>query len=82
MAKLYNKDKNVLDAAIERLEFVFDRFQTVCVSLSGGKDSTVLFHLAYEIAQRRGRILHILIIDLEGQYKATIDHLSDLVKLP
>jgi predicted phosphoadenosine phosphosulfate sulfurtransferase len=82
MAKIYNRDKNVLDAAIERLNLVFDSFETVCISLSGGKDSTVLFHLAHQIAQERGRKLHVLIIDLEGQYQLTIDHLQELVALP
>lgn len=82
MAKLYNPEKNVLDAATERLNLVFDEFETVCISLSGGKDSTVLFHLAHKIAQERGRVLHVLIIDLEGQYKLTIDHLKELVSLP
>lgn len=82
MAKKYNLDKTVYQAAIERIQQVFDLFESVCVSLSGGKDSTVLFHLAYDEAQRRGKVLHVLIIDLEGQYKLTIDHLKDLVQLP
>lgn len=67
MSKLFNPAKSVLDAAIERLNLVFDQFETVCISLSGGKDSTVLFHLAHAIAKERGRTLHVLIIDLEGQ---------------
>ncbi len=82
MAKLFNRDKSVLQAAQERLSLVFDQFPTVCISLSGGKDSTVLFHLSYEEAQRRGVDLHVLIIDLEGQYKLTIDHLEEMVQLP
>ncbi len=82
MPKLYNPEKNVYDAAIERLNLVFDNFETVCISLSGGKDSTVLFHLAHKIAQERGKKLHVLIIDLEGQYQLTIEHLEELVQLP
>lgn len=82
MPKIFDRDKNVFEAANERLNLVFDGFETVCISLSGGKDSTVLFHLAHKIAQERGRKLHVLIIDLEGQYKLTIDHLKDLVALP
>jgi predicted phosphoadenosine phosphosulfate sulfurtransferase len=82
MAKIFNRDKSVLEAAIGRLNLVFDSFETVCISLSGGKDSTVLFHLAHAIAQERDRKLHVLIIDLEGQYQLTIDHLKELVSLP
>jgi predicted phosphoadenosine phosphosulfate sulfurtransferase len=73
---------NVYDAAIERLNLVFDEFERVCVSFSGGKDSSVLFQLAYEIAQKRGRELGVLFIDLEGQYKVTIDHVEEIVCLP
>jgi predicted phosphoadenosine phosphosulfate sulfurtransferase len=80
--KIFNVDKNVLIAAQERLAFVFDNFEHVCISLSGGKDSTVLFHLAYEEAQRRGVALQVLIIDLEGQYRLTIEHLHELVDRP
>lgn len=80
--KIYDPDKNVLQAAQERLAKVFDMFEVVCISLSGGKDSTALFHLAYEEAQRRGVPLHVLIIDLEGQYRVTIEHLMDLCSRP
>jgi predicted phosphoadenosine phosphosulfate sulfurtransferase len=82
MAKIFDPKKSVLEAANERLNLVFDSFETVCISLSGGKDSTVLFHLAHAIAQERDRKLHVLIIDLEGQYQLTIDHLKELVALP
>lgn len=82
MGKIYDSTKNVLTAAQERLKLVFDNFQTVCISLSGGKDSTVLFHLAYEEAQSRDVDLHVLIIDLEGQYSLTIEHLIELCDRP
>ena len=38
--KIY-KNKNVYDAAIERLNFIFDEFDKICVSFSGGKDNRV-----------------------------------------
>ena len=47
--------ENVLRAATGRIEWLFDTFSSVCLSLSGGKDSTVLFHLLAEEARRRGR---------------------------
>src|SRR5690606_12703832 len=64
---------NVLDAARERIRFVFDRFEVICVSYSGGKDSTVLLNLALEEARRRDRIIDVLFIDLEAQYRCTIE---------
>ncbi|EEE1598510.1 hypothetical protein CEW29_004073 [Salmonella enterica subsp. enterica serovar Oslo] len=45
--------ENVLRVAQGRLEWVFDTFEHVCLSFSGGKDSTVLFHLLSAVARRK-----------------------------
>jgi predicted phosphoadenosine phosphosulfate sulfurtransferase len=66
--------QNVLSAARERIAWVFDTFPNVYVSFSGGKDSTVMLHLAAEEARRRRRRIGILFIDMEGQYLETIRH--------
>lgn len=68
--------KSVLEAAIERIEFTFDHFEKVYVSFSGGKDSTVMLHLVAAEALKRKRKIGLLFIDLEGQYKCTIDHIQ------
>jgi predicted phosphoadenosine phosphosulfate sulfurtransferase len=51
------------------------------VSFSGGKDSTVMLHLVMAEAIKRGRRVGVLIIDLEAQYKATVDNLQACVDL-
>lgn len=68
---------NVLEAAHERIRYVFDRFDVVCVSYSGGKDSTVLLDLARREAKRRGRQIHVLFIDLEAQYQETVRQVEE-----
>ena len=73
--------KNVLEAARERVAYVFDSFPKVYVSFSGGKDSTCMLHLVMHEAIRRKRKVGILFIDLEGQYKLTIDHINECCKL-
>jgi predicted phosphoadenosine phosphosulfate sulfurtransferase len=67
---------NVLEAARERISYTFDNFDKVYVSFSGGKDSTVMLHLVAEEARKRGVKFGLLFIDLEGQYKMTIDHIQ------
>lgn len=69
-------DINVLQAAQQRIATVFDHFELVVVSFSGGKDSTVLLELARREAVRRGRQVHALFIDLEAQYRLTIEHVE------
>lgn len=65
---------NVYDAAVERIKWTFDNFEKVYLSFSAGKDSTVMIHLAAKEARERGVKFGCLIVDLEGQYKMTIEH--------
>lgn len=65
---------NVYDAAVERTRWTFDNFEKVYMSFSAGKDSTVMLHIAAEIAREKGKKFGLLLVDLEGQYKLTIEH--------
>lgn len=65
---------NVLEAAKNRISWTFDNFERIYVSFSAGKDSTTMLHLVAEEAQKRNRKIGVLLVDLEGQYKLTIDH--------
>lgn len=68
------KKQNVYDAAVERIERLFDEFDTVCVSWSGGKDSTVALHMTLEVAERRGRLpIPVLFVDQEAEWSCVID---------
>lgn len=69
-------NKSVYAAAKERIEKTFDLFEKVYVSFSGGKDSTVMLHMVMAEAEKRCRTVGVLIIDLEAQYKDTIDHIK------
>jgi len=72
---------NVLQAARERISWVFDNFPRIYVSFSGGKDSTVMLHLVMDEAIKRGKNVGVLFVDLEGQYKLTIDHISECLDM-
>ena len=73
MPKNYLKE-NVLIKAEERIKYVFDNFNKIIVSYSGGKDSTVMLHMVMDEAIKRKRKVAVMFIDLEGQYKLTIEH--------
>ena len=51
MPKIY-LEKNVLDAALDRLETIFERFEHVYFSVSAGKDSSVMVQLANIVAKK------------------------------
>lgn len=70
---------DVLTASRQRLEWVFDTFEQVCVSFSGGKDSTVLFHLTAEVARQKRRTFVVLFIDWEAQFSYTIMHIEQML---
>lgn len=69
---------NVLDAAIARIAKVFDDFPRIYLSFSAGKDSGVMMHLVLAEAQRRNRKVGVLFIDLEAQYRMTIDYAREM----
>ena len=71
---------DVLTAAKQRIEWTFDNFEKITVSFSGGKDSTVMFHLVADEAMKRGRKFAVMIVDLEAQYSATIEHMYNMVE--
>jgi predicted phosphoadenosine phosphosulfate sulfurtransferase len=74
-------NKNVLQAAKKRISAIFDNFPKIYISFSGGKDSTVMTHLVLEEAIKRNRKVGLLIIDLEAQYEATINHIEEIIDL-
>lgn len=71
---------DVLHAAQERTAYLFDNFGRLYVSFSGGKDSTVMMHIVADEARSRGVRFGVLVVDLEGQYKLTIDHIESVVR--
>lgn len=77
--KKYQKD-NVLEASRKRISKIFDDFERIYVSFSGGKDSTVMLHLVLDEAIKRNRKVGVLLIDLEAQYSDTISHARQMVE--
>jgi len=81
--KMTNKiylQENVLEASKKRISNVFDNFEKYYISFSGGKDSSVMTHLVLDEAKKRNKKVGLLIIDLEAQYKETINHLREIIE--
>lgn len=72
--------QNVLEAAEKRMDIIFSEFEKVYVSFSAGKDSGVMVQLALEAAKRHNKLpLSVLFVDLEAQYKHTIDFAKEIM---
>ena len=65
--------EDVLTAAKKRIEYLFDNYDNIQLSFSGGKDSTVLFHLINEEAKKRNRKFYLFFLDQEAEYEGTIE---------
>lgn len=80
--RIYLQD-TVLEAAKRRLGWVFDEFPNVVCNVSGGKDSTVLFHLALEVAREKDRLpLKVLWIDQEAEWASTVEIVREWMHHP
>lgn len=77
--KVYG-NKNVYEAAQERIQYIFDEFEHICVSFSGGKDSGTVLNLCIDEARKRKRRIGVLFIDLEAFYQKTIEFVERMFK--
>lgn len=76
--KIYNKDKSVYDAAMERFKIIFDKYpdEKIIINFSGGKDSSIVLYLAIEYARAHGRKFNVLFLDQELEHQITIDYIE------
>lgn len=80
--RIYNS-KNVMEAARERIEYLFDEFPNVVVGFSGGKDSTVALNLSIEVARAKGRLpVRVIFIDQEAEWATVIRYVRSVMDRP
>ena len=80
--KIYSK-KTVIEAAYERINYLFDEFPNVVIGFSGGKDSTVILNLALKVARERNRLpLSVIWIDQEAEWQGTVDYAKKVFQNP
>ena len=77
-----NGKDDVLTAARKRVAYLFDNYDNIQLSFSGGKDSTVLFHLLNEEAKKRNRKFRLFFLDQEAEYQGTIDMVNWAMRQP
>lgn len=82
MGRKYNKNKNVYDATQERIKFVFDNFERIYVSFSGGKDSGIMLNLFIEYIRKNklNRKIGVMTLDNEANYTDSYNFMHDIIQ--
>ena len=75
-----NRKENVLEASLERIRFLYEEFDQVVVSFSGGKDSTVILNLALTVAREKNKLpVPVVFVDQEAEWQGTIDYVKEVM---
>lgn len=71
-------EKNVYEACMERLHFIFEEFDNILVSFSGGKDSGLLLNLVLDFRKKYypDRQIGVFHQDFEAQYTVTTQYIE------
>lgn len=82
MKRVYNPELNVYDASIERLDFIFENFERIYLSFSGGKDSGVMLNLILDYMKERGikRKIGVQIFDNEANYEMSMEFMYRMIE--
>lgn len=70
---------NVYDKTQQRIKFLFDEFDNIYVSFSGGKDSGVLLNLCIDYIRKNNlnRKIGVFHLDYEAQYEMTTNYVNE-----
>lgn len=80
--KIY-QNKDVFNAALDRIRYIFDEFPNVIVNFSGGKDSTTILELSLIVAREKNRLpLKVLWLDQEAELQATVEYADRTFRRP
>ena len=71
-------EKNVHEAFLERMDFIFEEFENIFVSFSGGKDSGLLLDMVLDFQKKYypNRKIGVFHQDFEAQYSYTTDYVE------
>ena len=79
--RLY-KQNTVYEEGLKRIRYLFDEFDEIVVSVSGGKDSDVVFNLSLQVAKEKNRLpLNVMFIDQEAELQSTIDMITTIMEM-
>lgn len=74
--------QNVYEASIQRMKFIFDNFEKIYLSFSGGKDSGVMLNLALQYMRENkiNRKIGIMVLDNEANYNLSLEFMHSILE--
>jgi len=81
MKRVY-KEIDVYEATQERFKFLFDNFERIYLSFSGGKDSGVMLNLLIKYMRENGITdkIGVQILDNEANYEYSLKFMREIIK--
>lgn len=78
----YNKSKNVYEATLERIEFIFSNFSRIYISFSGGKDSGCMLNIMIDYIRKHkiSKKVGIMILDNEANYDYSLVFMHNILE--
>ncbi len=74
---------NVFDAALNRIRYLYDEFDEIHCSHSGGKDSEIVFNLMKIVARERNRLpVEVMFLDQEAELTNTVVRMREIQSRP
>lgn len=75
--------QTVVEAALDRIRWLFEEFKHPVINVSGGKDSTVIFHLCLQVAKEMDLLpMRVLFVDQEAEWEMVIEHIRNIMGHP
>lgn len=83
MGKKQAVERSCLEMTLERMGYVFDSYDHVAISFSGGKDSTACLNIALQVAREKGRLpLCVFTFDEEAIPPETVEYMARVAANP
>jgi predicted phosphoadenosine phosphosulfate sulfurtransferase len=79
--RVYSETKNVYEASLERIDYIFKNFKRIYVSFSGGKDSGIMLNLVIKY-MRDNQIkekVGVMILDNEANYEYSLQFMRQII---
>lgn len=74
--------QNVFDASVDRIEYIFNNFEKIYLSFSGGKDSGVMLNLVIDYMRKNNinNKIGLMVMDNEANYSLSLDFMFEIIE--